>query len=196
MSRFTEEFKTETFYHIYNRGNNGENIFYKSKNYKYFLKKYINYISPFVDTYSFSLLPSYFNFIIRTKPECKDLPEQFRKFFISYSQAINKQESRIGSLFMKPFRRREISEYNYLKRLIFYLHNNPVELGLSNVFERYEWSSYRIILSEAKTNLKRDEVIRLFNSKEEFIEFHNAMRNGKVQRCHPFQLLPVLKLLP
>ena len=38
------------FYHIYNRGNNGENIFIAERNYGYFLKLYFKHIEPVAQT--------------------------------------------------------------------------------------------------------------------------------------------------
>jgi len=52
--------------------------------------------------------------------------EAFRKFFLSYSQAINKQNNRHGSLFEKNFKRILIKNENHLFRLVYYIHNNPV----------------------------------------------------------------------
>lgn len=37
------------FYHIYNRGNNGQNIFFEDRNYPYFLQKYAQYVQPYVE---------------------------------------------------------------------------------------------------------------------------------------------------
>jgi len=34
-----EQLKEGNYYHIYNRGNNSENIFYEKANYQFFLKK-------------------------------------------------------------------------------------------------------------------------------------------------------------
>ena len=34
----------DTYYHIYNRGTNGENIFLEDRNYEYFLGLYIKHI--------------------------------------------------------------------------------------------------------------------------------------------------------
>ena len=39
---------TWKFYHIYNRGNNGQDIFFENENYIFFLNRYDRYISPFV----------------------------------------------------------------------------------------------------------------------------------------------------
>ena len=141
------------FYHIYNRGNNRENLFYKADNFIYFLKKYDQYLNDYLETYAFSLLPNHFHLLVRVKEikvdiipregleklegadksipslqaiasiprrkEILSLPdkiisEQFRRFFISYSQAINKQQNRVGSLFQKNFKRIRIENKKYL----------------------------------------------------------------------------------
>ena len=43
-------------YHIYNRGNSGENIFVEERNYPYFLGLYVKYIEPIADTFAYALL--------------------------------------------------------------------------------------------------------------------------------------------
>jgi putative transposase len=40
----------DTYYHIYNRGNNRENIFIQERNYQYFLNLYSKFIDPIADT--------------------------------------------------------------------------------------------------------------------------------------------------
>lgn len=103
------------FYHVFNRGNNRENLFYSLRNYTYFLRKFDEHLSEFLDTYAYCLLPNHFHFLVRVKEWRTDsiaqsdgigevsaqISEQFRRFFIGYSQAINKQERRSGSLFQK-----------------------------------------------------------------------------------------------
>ena len=42
------------YYHIYNRGNNGENIFIEERNYHYFLQLYSKYILPIAETYAYN----------------------------------------------------------------------------------------------------------------------------------------------
>jgi hypothetical protein len=37
-------------YHVYNRGNNGENVFVEDRNYAYFLKLYAQHVLPIADT--------------------------------------------------------------------------------------------------------------------------------------------------
>ena len=55
------------YYHIYNRGNNGENIFCKHENYLYFLKQYNHYLGDYLDTFAYCLLPNHFHLLVRVK---------------------------------------------------------------------------------------------------------------------------------
>jgi hypothetical protein len=53
------------FYHIYNRGNNGENIFIAERNYGYFLNLYFKHIEPMAETFSYCLLRNHFHVCVR-----------------------------------------------------------------------------------------------------------------------------------
>ncbi|MBM3181241.1 MAG: hypothetical protein FJZ86_12920 [Chloroflexi bacterium] len=59
----------DTYYHIYNRGNNRENIFIEERNYDYFMKLYEKHISPVAETYAYSLLRNHFHVSLKTKSE-------------------------------------------------------------------------------------------------------------------------------
>ncbi|WP_339612080.1 hypothetical protein [uncultured Planktosalinus sp.] len=59
----------ESTYHIYNRANGNEQLFLSDDNYRYFLKKYDNYIAPIADTFCYCLMPNHFHFLVRIKRE-------------------------------------------------------------------------------------------------------------------------------
>jgi len=59
----------DTYYHIYNRGNNRENIFTQERNYEYFLKLYSKYIDPIAETFAYCLLRNHFHVSARIKSE-------------------------------------------------------------------------------------------------------------------------------
>lgn len=186
----------DTFYHIYNRGNNHEDLFYKNENYQYFLKKYHEYISDYADTYAYCLLSNHFHFLIKVKsesdlpkqdlPNLKDLTDpkttglsvdriisnQFRLLFLSYAKAINKQENRDGSLFQKPFRRKPVTSDRYLTSLIYYIHNNPVHHGFCESLSGYPWSSFATLCGNNETWIKRDNVLDFFGGRKSLKEYH------------------------
>lgn len=175
------------YYHIYNRGNSKENIFYEEKNYEYFLQKYDKYIPGIADTYSYSLSKNHFNLVVKIKEE-KELPDNYRSdykrislpfshLFNSYAKSINKMYGRTGSLFQERFKREVITSNNYLMEVILYIHLKSQKQGIAVDFKNYPYSSYYSILSAEKTNLSRDEVLKLFGSKENFILQHEEMRN-------------------
>ncbi|MEQ8910284.1 MAG: hypothetical protein RIC95_13885 [Vicingaceae bacterium] len=75
---------------------------------------------------------------------------------------------------MKPFKRKRIDDEKYLRKLIHYIHYNPIEAGLTNEMEDWKYSSYSALMSNSKTNVSREEVIGLFESQSNFIFCHKA----------------------
>lgn len=57
------------YYHIYNRGNNGEQLFYSPENYFHFLRLYEKYIDPIAETFAWCLMGNHFHFLVRIKEE-------------------------------------------------------------------------------------------------------------------------------
>jgi putative transposase len=59
----------DTYYHIYNRGVNGENIFVEERNYDLFLKLYERHLAPVTDLFAYCMLRNHFHIDIRVKSE-------------------------------------------------------------------------------------------------------------------------------
>ncbi len=55
------------FYHIYNRGNNHENIFLQERNYAYFLELWWKHTSPIAETWAYCLLRNHFHSVVYIK---------------------------------------------------------------------------------------------------------------------------------
>jgi REP element-mobilizing transposase RayT len=173
-----------SYYHIYNRGNNREGIFRQDENYRYFLYLYKKYLSPFIDTYAYCLMPNHFHFLIRVREmdSSQDTPAKdnkltplelaFRNFFISYAKSFNNQYGRTGSLFQRKFKRIMADEMAYRMRLAVYIHANPIRAGLCEAYEDWKYSSYRAILGEGYSSVKRDEVLDWFDGRDDFVVFH------------------------
>ena len=54
------------YYHIYNRGNNKQPIFFNDANYIFFVKKIRKQLAPIADIICYCLLPNHFHNIIRS----------------------------------------------------------------------------------------------------------------------------------
>lgn len=55
------------YYHIYNRGINGCDLFTSEENFEYFLNLYEKYIDPIADTFAWVLMPNHFHLLIKLK---------------------------------------------------------------------------------------------------------------------------------
>ena len=58
-----------TYYHIYNRGVNGENIFIEERNYEHFLNLFAKHIEPICDLFGYCMLRNHFHIAVRVKEE-------------------------------------------------------------------------------------------------------------------------------
>lgn len=175
------------FYHIFNRGNNRERLFYCHEDYLYFLSLYSKYIHPIADMYSYCLLPNHFHFLLRLKElleiESLDLRKKkehqhFSNFFNAYAKYMNCKYDRTGSLFQERYKRKRVTTEIYLKHLIHYIHTNPIHHEISNNYSNYPYSSYLEHLQGGPTFLQRDHVIRYFGDKENYIYTHR--KRGRI----------------
>ncbi len=171
------------YFHVFNRGNNGENIFLEKRNYVYFLHLYLKYITPIADTFAYCLMRNHFHLLIRIHnvPDGYKFEDwqayvslQYGNLFSTYTKAINLATGRHGSLFEKPFKRILVSNERYFANLVRYIHQNPQAHGFVDDFRDWHWSSYDAMLTTKATSVKRDVVIEWFGGQDEFVTSHDV----------------------
>jgi len=171
-------FLPDHIYHIYNRGNNFENIFFEERNYYYFLDLVQKYISPVADTLAFCLLLNHFHFLIHIKalpelPEGPQIHQRFSNLFNAYSKAINRAYGRRGSLFEKSLKRKVVDTDQYLRTLVVYIHRNPQTHGLVEDFRAWPYSSHPMITRANDLFLNRSALFRHFDGLTDFLDAHH-----------------------
>lgn len=148
-------FSEGELYHIYNRGNNRQKIFFNSENYIFFLRKVRLQVLPFCDILAYCLMPTHFHFLIysdkrtiSTKSiagtEKNVLSEGIKTLLSSYTQAINKQNQTTGSLFQQNTKAKSISKGSKLYDFIclHYIHQNLLKARLVKKIEDWTYSSF------------------------------------------------------
>jgi putative transposase len=109
------QFETNNIYHIYNRGNNSQILFFNRENYLFFLQKAKTYITPYGDILAWCLMPNHFHFMVYVHRLSLEISEQVTEshqltktrtlndsisiMLRSYTRAIQKQENITGSIF-------------------------------------------------------------------------------------------------
>ena len=162
------KFTPENIYHVYNQGNNNQDIFIEDLHFQYFLQLYKAYIVPHCETLAWCLMNTHFHFMIYTDNRTLDIKKQggllldpvtngFRKLLSTYAHEFNIKNNRSGSLFRpktKSICLNEEAELNntyaskqdYYCNTFDYIHYQAVEAGIVTSAELWKWSSYRFYL--------------------------------------------------
>ena len=160
-------FNPDEVYHIYNRGNNKQLLFFNDENYLFFLKKINNQIKPICDILCWALMPNHFHLLINAKNEScstrptfggkgmQELSYRIGVLLSSYSQAVNKQNGTTGSLFQQKTKAKSLflpsssqqtnkgkATENYLINSMHYIHQNSWRAGLITKIEDWLYSSF------------------------------------------------------
>jgi putative transposase len=102
----------------------------------------------------------------------KYLSKQFANFFSCYTQSFNKSYQRMGSLFVKNFKREPIEERQHFFNAVIYTHRNPIHHHFCDRFEDWEHSSYLEIIHHRSEIVELDKLLKTFGGKNAFIEMH------------------------
>lgn len=127
-------------------------MFYEPPNYLFFLQRLRTYVVPFVDVLAYCLMPTYYHILVRVKQQTSDVFKSsdvskqvslaMQKFLISYTKAMNKRFSRVGSLSQGQFQAKPVQTHSHLHNLCIYIHANPVKDRLVAAPEDWIYSNY------------------------------------------------------
>ncbi len=150
-------FYPEHLYHIYNRGNNRQKIFFTKKNYSFFLQKVRRHIVPHAMMLCYCLMPNHFHFMVYTRSDLREgaLNKGIGILLRSYTRAINVQEKRTGSLFQQKTKAKPVSyvktreglmdldfDSQYPQTCFHYIHQNPLVAHKVARLEDWMFSSF------------------------------------------------------
>ncbi|TAD95638.1 MAG: transposase [Bacteroidetes bacterium] len=150
------KFQLDQLFHVYNQGNNREQIFLERADYILFLTTFRKLVMPYCDILAYCLMPNHFHFLLYISEkslkkimlgniEIDSLSNGFRKLLSEYAFIFNKKNGRTGSLFRQKTQKKCLSDgkQNYVFTCFHYIHQNPLKAGLINKMEDWEFSSFR-----------------------------------------------------
>ena len=138
-------------YHVMNRGNQRDQVFFTNDHYELFLEK----LSIFAEEYNiqiicYCLMPNHFHLYLRT-PEA-NLSRFMQSCLTSFSVTMNRKRGKSGHLFQGRFKSHLVDDSAYGMVLSRYIHLNPVrteklaELSPEkkiNCLDNFRWSTYK-----------------------------------------------------
>lgn len=161
-------FEPDHLYHIYNRGNNRQLIFFKPTNYELFIAKLDLHVGKHCDILAYCLMPNHFHLLVKATEKTVQLPDKnfvsktklgdgIRILLSSYARTINRQEMRTGSLFTQNTNARCLSDWlnnrSYGEYCFYYINRNAYKAGLVDKMEDWPYSSYPDYLNLEKPSI-------------------------------------------
>lgn len=194
-------------YHVYNQGNNRQQLFFDSENYLYFLEKIRKGFLPYCDILAWCLMPNHFHILITINRDyvCENVIQNTEKIInplnrqigiiqSSYTKGINKRYGRSGSLFRQKSKAKNLTEQDIDKidtavNCFFYIHQNPLKAGLVEKLEDWEFSSFKDYIGMRNGDLcNKDLASNLFqlpNDKSEFYKVsYQTIPDEVIKRCY------------
>ena len=168
--RYNPSYKDQ-YYHVYNRGNNFEKIFFEDKNYHYFINKIDKCFAEKIDLIVYCLIPNHYHLLVLVK-ENGALEEAMQRISTGYTRAINKAYNRTGHLFQGRFKNKMIPNNEYLIHLSRYIHRNPLRAGLVDKLEDWKYSSYNEIVNKQGPSFCKPQIlIEQFGNPKDYARF-------------------------
>lgn len=151
-------FQPNYLYHVYNRGNNKRQLFFKRSHYFYFLLKIEKEILPFCEILAYCLMPSHYHLLIEAKDY--EITEGFQTYLSdneifhpltrkigtlqrSFSRSLNQEKNEFGSRFQQKAKAKLLNMHDHYPLICFhYIHQNPIRAKLVKKLEHWEFSSY------------------------------------------------------
>jgi putative transposase len=173
----------ESYYHVYARGINKQNLFLEDADYLYFLSLFERYLSKCIKisktgvgypSYStnvelicYCLMSNHFHLLIYQK-EAGIMSKLMRSIMTSYSRYFNLKYKRSGSVFESTYKASRIDQQSYLEHISRYIHLNP------RYYKTYAYSSL-VYFTKNKVDepewIKPQKILELFKNKQEYVEF-------------------------
>lgn len=178
----------DTYYHIYQRGRDRDDIFIEERNYEFFLSMYFKYIEPIAETFAYCMLPNHYHMLVRVKPQ-KEIEaflrfsetnrpldaeyagRKFSELHLAYSRTIRDAYGKSENLFQDELGYIPVETEGFQK-VISGIHQNPQKHQLVKDFRDWKHSSYDLIPSDDPTKIRRETVLEWFGGRKEYLKFH------------------------
>lgn len=162
------------FYHVYSKGVFGEDIFPTSELKNFFLKELAITLKMFsFICCSWSLQKNHYHLVVKASEVA--ISRFMQRLNSVYAKKYNRERGREGVVFFRRFAS-VITETTELKKLISYVHLNPVRSGdcLLEGLDHYEWCGHKtVVQGVADDILDRECLLDQFGGSDPLCRYRN-----------------------
>jgi len=158
MSRQPRFLPPDNYFHIMNRGNNGQHIFTCDEDYGYYLKKLsdLKVEHPF-DLYHYCLMSTHVHMLVKTQKKT-NFSIFSKRLNLSYANYFKRNYGALGHFWQGRFKNQLISNDKYFLQCGKYIELNPFRAGLVNDPLEYKWSSYAHYVLGERNSIITDDI--------------------------------------
>jgi putative transposase len=140
MARKRNNYKSNTYYHIYNRGHNKKVVFRQDRDKATFINHLFYYSKKYnIEVDSYCLMRTHFHLIIKTPKYPTQLSKMMQAFMTKFCIYINKKYHMVGAVFQGRYKKREIRDFEDIITVRRYLQQNPVKKRYVERPGDYKW---------------------------------------------------------
>jgi len=177
LPRYARQIKANWVYHILQRGNNRQTVFFSDKDYFVF-KDYIRAaLSKYpCKIFAYILMSNHFHLLIQPLGK-RNLSYFMKMLSQKYTQYLNKTYSRTGSLWQGKYKLCPVSIDEYLLKCAVYIEQNPIRAGIVIDPTIYPYSSLR-----GKIGFSSDDLIK-------FDPVYNSLGKTNIEKQDAYKKL-------
>lgn len=151
-------------YHIRQRGNNKEPVFFAQDDYSFYLFLWRQYLLKYdLAVHAYCLMTNHVHFLV-TPGNRDSISNLTRAVGSRYAAYVNRKYGRTGSLWEGRHRSSLVETDEYLLTCYRYIELNPVRAGMTKSPADYKWSSYNLNTSTSYSWLSIHEVFKSLGS--------------------------------
>ncbi|MBN2108566.1 MAG: transposase [Deltaproteobacteria bacterium] len=140
----------ETYYHVLSRGNEQRPIFKSDKDYAKFLELLEKTVSKFhIEIHAYVLMRNHYHLLVKTTKD-GNLSRAIQWLGVTYAGWYNKRYKRSGHLFQGRFKSFLVEDESYFTAMCYYIHGNPVRVGVAKTPEEFPYGSARTYADKDK----------------------------------------------
>jgi len=165
MPRAGRCFEEGRTYHVYNRVAGGWMVFEDEE----LARRFVDVFRQTVDqdeiaVLGWCLLGNHYHMILRQGPV--PLSRSMKAIQQAVTRTRNRRDQTFGPLWQGRFKAKEVSDDDYLRQLVAYVHLNPVKAGLCKAVDDHRLSGHRDVVGQRRKPIVRvDDVLLIFGDK-------------------------------
>ncbi len=125
---------------MYNRGLRGSQLFHLDQQYGLFLETARDTLSAGIEIHALCLMPNHFHLAVFLREAC-EVSAWLQRWLTRFGRIYRSKWNVEGLLWGSRIHSKELSSEIALARVVEYIHQNPVQAGLSGSPEEWRWSS-------------------------------------------------------